>query len=62
MAVTVDGAVKGRDDRPIPGLFAAGCCTGGLEGGDHSGYVGGLAKSAVGALRVANHLAPAQVS
>lgn len=62
VAVTVDGAVKDRDDRPIPGLFAAGCCTGGLEGGDRSGYVGGLAKSAVSALRVANHLAAARKS
>jgi len=35
-------------DRPIPGLYAAGACTGGLEGqGGASGYSGGLSKSAV---------------
>lgn len=31
----------------IEGLFAAGGCTGGLEGGGYTGYVGGLAKSSV---------------
>ncbi len=35
-------------DRPIPGLYAAGACTGGLEGqGGASGYSGGLSKSGV---------------
>ncbi len=57
VAVGADGGVEDREGRPIPGLFAAGCCTGGLEGGERSGYVGGLAKSSVSALRVANHLA-----
>lgn len=57
LAVDVDGRVKDQADRPIAGLYAAGCCTGGLEGGDRSGYVGGLAKSSVSALRVAEHVA-----
>jgi len=33
--------------RAIPGLYAAGATTGGLEGGAAVGYVGGLVKSAV---------------
>lgn len=35
------------DGTCIPGLYAAGATTGGLEGGPRSGYVGGLMKSAV---------------
>ena len=33
---------------PIPGLYAAGSTIGGLDGGPHSGYVGGLIKTALG--------------
>lgn len=33
-------------EQPIPGLLAAGACTGGLEGFGRSGYSGGLSKSA----------------
>ena len=32
---------------PIPGLYAAGAATGGLEGGGAAGYVGGLSKALV---------------
>ena len=38
--------VLDRDERPIPGLLAAGACTGGLEGFRRNGYSGGLSKSA----------------
>jgi fumarate reductase flavoprotein subunit len=44
-------------DAPIPGLYAAGCTTGGLEGGEHLAYIGGLSKSSVTALRAANSVA-----
>lgn len=44
------GRVLDRADSPIPGLFAAGATTGGLEGGEGVGYVGGLIKSLTGAL------------
>jgi fumarate reductase flavoprotein subunit len=37
----------------LPGLYAVGCATGGLEGGEHKGYVGGLVKSSVTGLRCA---------
>ena len=40
---------------PIEGLLAAGTTTGGIEGGDHAGYVGGLVKSAVTGMRAAEH-------
>lgn len=40
----------------IPGLYAVGCTTGGLEGGEKKGYVGGLVKSSVTGLRVAEHI------
>lgn len=46
--IRIDSAgrvLRGSGDA-IPGLYASGCCTGGLEGGVHAGYVGGLAKSA----------------
>jgi fumarate reductase flavoprotein subunit len=40
------GQVLDQDERPIPGLLAAGACTGGLEGFGRDGYSGGLSKSA----------------
>ncbi|WP_432166173.1 FAD-dependent oxidoreductase [Streptomyces sp. bgisy031] len=47
--IAIDGAghVLDQDDRPIPGLLAAGCATGGLEGGPNASYVNGLLKSGV---------------
>jgi fumarate reductase flavoprotein subunit len=50
------GRVLNAQDAAIPGLYAAGCTTGGLEGGPHAGYVGGLAKSAAMALRASDHI------
>lgn len=38
--------VLDANERPVPGLLAAGACTGGLEGFSRSGYSGGLSKSA----------------
>jgi fumarate reductase flavoprotein subunit len=60
--LAIDGAARVLDehDRPIPGLYAAGCATGGLEGGEFAGYIGGLAKSSVTALLAANHIAAHQ--
>jgi fumarate reductase flavoprotein subunit len=34
-----------RNGAPMPGLYAAGACTGGLEGGPVAGYIGGLCKA-----------------
>jgi len=56
IVVNGDGAVLNRQDTPIPGLFAAGSTVGGLDGGPHSGYVGGLIKATIG-LRVAEKIA-----
>lgn len=51
--IAIDG--RGRVRRPdgslITGLYAAGGCTGGLEGGGALGYVGGLIKACVLGLR-----------
>ncbi len=46
--IVIDGAgrVLDRAGKAIPGLYAAGATTGGLEGGEAVGYVGGLVKSA----------------
>jgi fumarate reductase flavoprotein subunit len=41
---------------PIPGLYAVGCTTGGLEGGEKKGYVGGLVKSSAFGLRAAEQI------
>jgi fumarate reductase flavoprotein subunit len=38
--------VIAQDGKAFPGLFAAGACTGGLEGGPLGGYVGGFLKAA----------------
>lgn len=45
--------VKSKAGGTIAGLYAAGSTTGGLEGGVHAGYVGGLVKASVTALRCA---------
>jgi predicted oxidoreductase len=44
------------DDKPIAGLYAAGSTVGGLDGGPHAGYVGGLIKATIG-LRAAEAIA-----
>ena len=45
--VAIDGGARVLDlsDHPIPGLYAAGSTTGGLEGGGPAGYTGGLSKA-----------------
>lgn len=48
--------VKSKQGGMIAGLYAAGSTTGGLEGGAHAGYVGGLVKASVTALRCAEHI------
>ena len=57
--IAIDGQsrVLNEQGKPIPRLFAAGCCTGGLEGGPTGGYVGGLTKSGVTGLRAAECIA-----
>jgi len=65
IAVDADGRVLDTSERTIPGLYAAGCAAGGVEGGgDHEqvAYVGGLARSTVFALRAANDIASALVA
>ncbi|HEY9280149.1 MAG TPA: FAD-dependent oxidoreductase [Eoetvoesiella sp.] len=49
-AMAADGGV-------FPGLYAVGSASGGLEGGDSIGYVGGLSKAATTGLRAAEHIA-----
>ena len=44
----------------IGGLYAAGSCTGGLEGGPNVGYVGGLIKAFAFGLIAADHAAAAK--
>lgn len=56
--IAIDAAcrVLSPGGAPVEGLLAAGTTTGGLEGGDRAGYVGGLVKSAVTGLRAAEHV------
>ena len=56
IVVDGDGRVLDKADKPIPGLFAAGSTVGGLDGGPHAGYVGGLIKATIG-LRAAEAIA-----
>jgi fumarate reductase flavoprotein subunit len=58
IVVDGDGRVLDKADKPIPGLFAAGSTVGGLDGGPHAGYVGGLIKATIG-LRAAETIAAA---
>lgn len=57
IAIDGDSRVLDANDNPITGLYAAGCATGGLEGGDAVGYVGGLSKSSTTGFRAAEHIA-----
>jgi fumarate reductase flavoprotein subunit len=52
-----DAAVLTPDRTPIPGLFAAGSTTGGIQGGPNGGYVGGLAIAATFGLIAADSVA-----
>jgi fumarate reductase flavoprotein subunit len=56
IVVDGDGRVLDNNDKPIPGLYAAGSTVGGLDGGPHAGYVGGLVKATIG-LRAAEAIA-----
>ncbi|SAL64331.1 tricarballylate dehydrogenase [Caballeronia choica] len=57
IVIDADGQALDEQHRPIPGLYAAGATTGGIEGGANAGYVGGLAKAAVFGLRSAEAMA-----
>ena len=56
IAIDGDGCVLRADGTPVPGLYAAGSNTGGLDGGPACGYVGGLIKALVFGMRVAEHV------
>ncbi len=47
ITIDVRARVLNPQGQAIPGIYAAGATTGGLDGGPRSGYVGGLMKSAV---------------
>jgi fumarate reductase flavoprotein subunit len=59
IAVDASARVLDASDRPMPGLYAAGCAAGGVEGGklEQVAYVGGLTRATVFALRAANDIA-----
>ena len=56
IVVDGDARVLDNNDTPIAGLYAAGSTVGGLDGGPHAGYVGGLIKATIG-LRAAETIA-----
>ena len=57
LKIDAAGRVLREDGQAIPGLYAAGSTTGGIDGGPYAGYVGGLAKAAVFGLRAAEDAA-----
>jgi len=56
--IAIDGEARVlRDDGSVlPGLYAAGSTTGGLDGGNVCGYVGGLVKAMVFGMLAAEHV------
>src|SRR4029077_17177345 len=48
IVVDGDACVLDLDNKPIAGLYARGSTVGGLDGGPHAGYVGGLIKATIG--------------
>jgi len=59
IAVDEHGCVEREGGGTVSGLYAAGSTVGGVDGGPHAGYVGGLVKAGVLGLRAAEHLAAA---
>lgn len=57
IAIDADARVLDRAGSPIPGLYAAGAATGGIEGGANAVYVGGLVKAGTFGLLAAEHAA-----
>ena len=57
LAIDAQARVLHTSGAPIPGLYAAGSNTGGLEGGPGAHYLGGLIKAAVFGLLAAEHIA-----
>jgi len=57
--IRVNGQAQALDTegRVVPGLYAVGVSSGGLEGGEAVGYVGGLMRGLTGGLIAAEHLA-----
>lgn len=55
--IDTDARVRHESGAVIPGLYAAGATTGGIEGGPAIGYTGGLSKAAVFGFRAAEHAA-----
>ena len=53
VAVDGDSRVQHGDGGAIPGLFAVGSASGGMEGGPAAAYLGGLAKAVITGLRAA---------
>ena len=51
IAIDADARVISNEGSAIPGLFAAGSATGGLDGGPEAVYLGGLARAATFGLR-----------
>jgi len=60
LAIDVHARVIRNDGTPIPGLYAAGQTSAGLEGGPIAGYIGGLAKSYCTALLAAEAISSSQ--
>jgi fumarate reductase flavoprotein subunit len=53
IAIDQGSRAQHRDGGSIPGLFAAGSSSGGMEGGPGAAYLGGLAKAVITGLRAA---------
>jgi fumarate reductase flavoprotein subunit len=57
VATDDEGRALRQDGSAIPGLYAVGSTTGGLEGGPIAGYTGGLSKAITFALHAADNVA-----
>jgi fumarate reductase flavoprotein subunit len=56
IAIDEAARVRSRESAPMPGLYAAGSCTGGVEGGPLAGYIGGYLKAVGLALMAADSI------
>jgi len=59
IAINRDSRVQAQAGGAIPGLFAAGSASGGMEGGPTAAYLGGLTKAVITGLRAAEAAAGA---
>ncbi len=57
IAIDTESRALDAEGQVLPGLYAAGSSTGGIEGGPNAAYLGGLSKGVITGVRAAQSIA-----